>query len=108
MFNAKIFAKIKHCTTFLRPRNSRGKSTALKHFYKCFYAKTFAKYFRKCFGNVYSTCNHGLSLHIILILFNFKQPHKTAQVLCNILKSVQIDLLGNRVVGCVMSMRILN
>jgi len=31
-----VTCKIKHFTTFLRPRHSRGKSTALKHFCKCF------------------------------------------------------------------------
>ena len=31
-----VTCKIKHFTTFLRPQHSRGKSTALKHFCKCF------------------------------------------------------------------------
>ena len=31
-----VTCKIKHFTTFLRPRHSRGMSTALKHFCKCF------------------------------------------------------------------------
>jgi len=36
-----VTSKIKHFTTFLRPWPSRGKSTALKHFCKCFIVKNF-------------------------------------------------------------------
>ena len=44
-----VTCKIKHFYNILRPRHSRGKSTALKHF-----CKTFLQM-------LYFTCNHGLT-----------------------------------------------
>jgi len=64
-----VTRRTKHFTTFLHPRHSRGKSTALKHF--C-----------KCFANVLFSSNHRHLQHVLNMLKHLQK------MFCNIFANV--------------------
>ena len=53
-----VTCKIKHFTTFLLPRPSHGKSTALKHFCKCFILHVTSVYLQVVFDHAKNVLQH--------------------------------------------------